>query len=857
MLLKNGDSSIVVSYLQYGLHIMCCSPNGFDGVFGAGTEAAVIKFQQKMGLDADGVVGDGTWNSLCSEISIIQRALSNKGYFSSSIDGIAGEETYNAVVAFQNANGLSADGQVGSATRVVLMREGSTEVTGDDFPMQVGSSGDNVIYLQYGLHILCCSPGSIDGVFGEGTEAAVIKFQTKYSLGADGIVGTGTWSKMQELITEIQQALVNNGYSVGVVDGVAGEATYSQVMAFQADHGLIADGQVGPSTSEALGTSSPGSSSSDATDNFPLSIGSSGPYVLYVQYALYINCINPNGVDGTFGEGTKAAVEKFQSQNGLTVDGIVTTEVWEAMRNIILPIQQALNNHGYDTGGIDGIAGEQTYNAIIAFQQANGLSSDGQVGPSTMAALQGEGSGMGGTVSSTLSQGSNGSLTRYLQHLLDALGYDVDIDGIFGTTTYEAVVEFQNDHGLDADGVVGGGTWSALFSTYKVPVTGDGISRFVMVAQHELSWGFAEDNANNITPYGQWYGMQDAWCAMFVSYCAYQAGILGSVVPMFAYCPYGVDWYRNQGRFYSRDGGYTPRMGDTIFYFNAATNEISHTGIVVGVSDTSVTTIEGNSSDKVCSHVYDRNNTYIYGYGSNGGTDDTVVDPPTISEADKLAELRKKCIQLLKSMGLYSSEYTLTLNEEIPLVNTENLRISFIFANSHTIYTNTEDASCTFEVVNGEAISSSINIMDFLNGGIDIEIDNDTNNLLSNLFLTVGNGNGKLVMSTDGVWFNVSYIIESQFSANEVVNQDYSFELKVSVKSENSSGNPPVYTPEMVEEEGVKLASPAETALLIFAIGAAIKLKKYISGVKVAATAIIEFFNALGKLIEEASLSFA
>ena len=48
MLLKTGDKGIQVTYLQYALHIMCCSPGGIDGTFGAGTEAAVRKYQERI-----------------------------------------------------------------------------------------------------------------------------------------------------------------------------------------------------------------------------------------------------------------------------------------------------------------------------------------------------------------------------------------------------------------------------------------------------------------------------------------------------------------------------------------------------------------------------------------------------------------------------------------------------------------------------------------------------------------------------------------------------------------------------------------------------------------------------------------
>ena len=51
----------------------------------------------------------------------------------------------------------------------------------------------------------------------------------------------------------------------------------------------------------------------------------------------------------------------------------------------------------------------------------------------------------------------------------------------------------------------------------------------VNIAKYELALAFQEDNDNNITPYGQWYGMNsEPWCAMFVSWCAHYAGVLNT-----------------------------------------------------------------------------------------------------------------------------------------------------------------------------------------------------------------------------------------------------------------------------------------------------------------------------------------
>ena len=50
-------------------------------------------------------------------------------------------------------------------------------------------------------------------------------------------------------------------------------------------------------------------------------------------------------------------------------------------------IQTKLKEYGYDPGSVDGIFGEKTRKAVIAFQRDNGLTQDGIAGPKTLAAL--------------------------------------------------------------------------------------------------------------------------------------------------------------------------------------------------------------------------------------------------------------------------------------------------------------------------------------------------------------------------------------------------------------------------------------------------------------------------------------
>ena len=302
MLLQEGDNNANVLILQRGLRIMCCDPNGLDGIFGPGCTAAVKKFQTKMGIEpVNGICGDDTWNTLLSEIYEIQILLQAKGYNTGGLDGKAGPQTYNAVLQFQQDNGLTADGMIGDQTWAKLMAAGDGVGGNDGLPLQPGDRGSKVLCAQYALRILCCSPGAIDGTFGSRTAAAVEKFQGNYGLTVDGIVGEATWNKLCAEIQTIQQALKTKGYSI-LVDGLAGLDTYETVRQFQADNGLSKDGQVGAATREKLfGTTGEG------VDGLPLKEGQSGDMITFLQRALRIAIINCT-ITGTFDAQTKTCV---------------------------------------------------------------------------------------------------------------------------------------------------------------------------------------------------------------------------------------------------------------------------------------------------------------------------------------------------------------------------------------------------------------------------------------------------------------------------------------------------------------------------------------------------------------------
>ena len=128
-------------------------------------------------------------------------------------------------------------------------------------------------------------------------------------------------------------------------------------------------------------------------------------------------------------------------------------------------LQEKLNAKGFHSGNVDGIFGCKTYAAVTAFQKANGLGVDGIVGKLTWAKLY-DATPVNVTPVTTqpmLRTGSRGDAVRKLQELLNAKGYTCgNVDGIFGSKTYAAVLAFQKANGLGADGIVGPLTWGKL-----------------------------------------------------------------------------------------------------------------------------------------------------------------------------------------------------------------------------------------------------------------------------------------------------------------------------------------------------------------------------------------------------------
>ena len=124
-------------------------------------------------------------------------------------------------------------------------------------------------------------------------------------------------------------------------------------------------------------------------------------------------------------------------------------------------------------------------------------------------------------------------------------------------------------------------------------------------------------------PYWSWYGFNSRveWCACFVSWCANECGYIDAgVIPKFAGCVWGVEWFRDRGLW--QDRNYEPRPGDIIFFdwdnkgsSGPQDGESDHVGIVEKVENGIVYTVEGNSGDSCRENHYAIGYYEILGYG--------------------------------------------------------------------------------------------------------------------------------------------------------------------------------------------------------------------------------------------------
>ncbi|MBQ7547203.1 MAG: peptidoglycan-binding protein [Clostridia bacterium] len=266
-------------------------------------------------------------------------------------------------------------------------------------PFSLGSAGSDVRTIQRELNRVAANYpaipriGSESGLYDAATRRAVIAFQQIFGLEVDGVVGKQTWYKLKYIYNGVKN--LSEIYSEGLTISEV-ERVFSSVLR-RGDRGIA---------------------------------------VRTIQYYLnFIGQFNDSltiglDEDGIFGAATEQAVRAFQRYYGLTNDGIVGRNTWNAVIDVYRGILQSL------PAEYTGL----TYLLYPGYYIMRGAS--GKIVEQLQVFLR------------TIAQNSNSIPS-------------VTVDGVFGSETQRAVIAVQNRYGLEPDGVVGPITWNAIITMYN------------------------------------------------------------------------------------------------------------------------------------------------------------------------------------------------------------------------------------------------------------------------------------------------------------------------------------------------------------------------------------------------------
>lgn len=262
IVIRAGSMGEVVRRLQARLQELGYYTSRLDGVYLTDDIEAVRAFQSANGLKVDGKAGYETQTALYSdsairgnanvtsgetalvntlrygsegaEVTTLQNRLIALGYLAGSADGKFGRDTKSAVIAFQKANGLSADGVVGTdtSTRLYASNVVSNTVSSTQ-TLRVGAVSDAVRDMQNRLITLgYLENGEADGKFGVKTSLALIEFQKANGLSADGVAGVKTFAKLNS-VSAITAGSTGSSTSSGTTTTTAAAPTVTTISASQ------------------------------------------------------------------------------------------------------------------------------------------------------------------------------------------------------------------------------------------------------------------------------------------------------------------------------------------------------------------------------------------------------------------------------------------------------------------------------------------------------------------------------------------------------------------------------------------------------------------------------------------------
>jgi peptidoglycan hydrolase-like protein with peptidoglycan-binding domain len=389
---------------------------------------------------------------------------------------------------------------------------------------KIGNNGPGVTYIQRCLSKLGYFRGPVTGKFGSLTQQAVISFQQANRLTADGVVGTGSQRILQQAcqirtqsnnirqnstanvsgelrlgsrgpaVSQLQQRLQKSGHFNGPITGYYGPKTQEAVIRSQQSSRTRMNTRIAPASTTQAFFNNP----SEGGEYPVIFEGSNGPTVTRLQQRLqqlgYFNA-NPTGNFGTI---TRDAVMAFQRNYGIPANGIANQQTWNALMGSqsqalsrpslsaqeVTELQERLRDLGYLRANPTGNFGAMTRDALIQFQRDYRLSADGIADTQILQAVRQvwQDRYAKQPARNYLTIGDSGQNVRAVQERLLQLGFfNANPNGNFDENTRAYVYSFQQYSRLNPTGIVDAQTWQALgLNTSPVDNRGDK-NRYVVI----------------------------------------------------------------------------------------------------------------------------------------------------------------------------------------------------------------------------------------------------------------------------------------------------------------------------------------------------------------------------------------
>jgi peptidoglycan hydrolase-like protein with peptidoglycan-binding domain len=382
--LGEGDRGPGVSDLQTRLQALGYFNQKPTGNFGSITKNAVIRLQQDYNIPATGLVTEATLAVLNSglnsgqdavfpgttlregdrgpEVIVLQERLQTLGFYEGVITGYFDSLTAVAVQQFQRSQGIPATGVATSTTLVALNVPSVPSAPLSDDILRLGSRGAAVRVLQAQLQTLGCYTGIVDGVFGQSTRQAVLKFQRANRITDTGEVGpttafyivnaTTTTQTLQPRpipivqnqtipitnslstislgdtgpeVREIQRRLRELNYYNGPINGFFDYATQDALIRFQESRGVTVNGIAGPTTQNYLfnlqSVARPATQITAVVATTPPISGATN--IQQLQQRLRIQGLYNGPINGVYDGSTQQAVRQARAFYGPNADTVL------------------------------------------------------------------------------------------------------------------------------------------------------------------------------------------------------------------------------------------------------------------------------------------------------------------------------------------------------------------------------------------------------------------------------------------------------------------------------------------------------------------------------------------------------